>query len=331
MVTAPNYESIGYADINDNYLGPFFVIGANQTPFLSMMGGIRGYKPAPGFSYPMEQYTLLESATQAVYSEADSVAGAQTPTTYGKAQGLNTCQIMQRNITVSYAKAAERLRIAGVTYSTPQEFMQEELDFQTEMAMRQMAIDFEFSCLQGTYLTRTDSSTATTTGGICTAIEAAGTSAGFTAEDAGNSGESGAALTKAMVDSCVKKMADAGAPMTNMVIFAGSYQIQALSDLYGWSPVGGPGEGLGGIRVNRLMTQFFEADVVFAPQMRVDDILFCDIDKCQIRGAEVPGKGAIFVEPKGKTGASDQYQLIAHLGMDYGDTRFHGLIYDLDY
>lgn len=331
MVTSPNYASITYTDNTNNYLGPFFVIGANQTPFLSMMGGIRGYKPAPGFSYPMDQYTLLEAATQAVVSEDDAVAGTQTPTTYGKAQGLNTCQIMQRNITVSYAKAAERLKIAGVTYSTPQEFMQDELDFQTEMALRQMAVDFEFSCLQGTYLTRSDGSTATATGGICTGIEAAGTSTGFTAEDAGTSNDPGSALTKAMVDSCVKKMADAGAPMTNMVCFAGSYQIQALSDLYGWAPIGGPGAGLGGVRVNSLMTQFFECPVVFAPQMRVDDILFCDIDKCQIRGAEVPGLGAMFVEPKGKTGAAYQYQLISHLGMDYGDTRFHGLIYDLDY
>jgi hypothetical protein len=324
MVTSPNYDAITQTDNANNYLGPFFVIGANQTPFLSMMGGLRGYKPAPGFSYPMDQYTLLETAAQNVYSEDDAIAGAQTPRTYGKAQGLNTAQIMQRNITVSYAKAAERLKIAGVTYSTPQEFMQSELDFQTEMAMKQMAVDFEFSCLQGTYLTRTNSTTATTTGGICTGIETAGTGTGFTATHGAES-----ALTKAMVDACSKQMADAGAPMSNMVIFAGSYQIQQLSDLYGWSPVGGTGAGLGGVRVNRLMTQFFEADVVFAPQMRTDDILFCDIDKCQIRGVEVPGKGAMFIEPKGKTGAADQFQLIAHLGMDYGDSRFHGLIYDL--
>jgi len=325
MVTVPNYASITYTDNSANYLGAFYVIGANQTPFLSMMGGIRGMKPAPGFSYPMDQYTLLEAATQGAVSEDDAVAGAQTPTTYGKAQGLNTAQIMQRNITVSYAKSAERLKIAGVTYSTPQEFMQAELDFQTEMAMKQMAIDFEWSCLQGVYLTRTDGSTATATGGICTGIETAGTGTGFTAVDAG----AGADLTKAMVDEVSKKMADAGAPMTRPVIFAGSFQIQALSDLYGWSPVGGPGAGLGGVRVNKLMTQFFEAEVVFAPHMRADDILIADMDKCQIRGVPVPGKGAMFVEPKGKTGAADVFQLIAHLGMDYGDTRFQGLIYDL--
>lgn len=310
-----------------NYLGPLFVVGQNQTPFITRMGGIRGFKPAPGFEYAMEQYSSLEAAGQTVVGEDDSVTGTAGLMSYTKAQRTNTCQIMYRNIAVSYAKAAERLKLSGVAYSTPQEYMQAELDFQTTMAWMQLAVDMEFSCLQGTYLTKTDNTTHATTGGICTAIETAAT----TAVDAGTSGVAGSELTKAMVDSCAKKMADAGAPMTNMVCFAGSYQVQALSDLYGWSPVGGSGAGLGGIRVNRLMTQFFECDVVFTPHMRVDDVLFADMDKCQLRGLEVPGKGAAFVEPKGKTGASENYQLYAQLGMDYSDPTFHGLIYDLYY
>jgi hypothetical protein len=309
-----------------NYLGPLFVLGANQTPFLTMMGGLRGYKPAPGFEFAMEQYASLEAASQAVVGEDDSVTGSAGLHSYTKAQGTNTCQIMYRNIAVSYAKASSRAQISGVTYSTPQEFMQAELDFQTEMALKQLAVDMEFSCLQGTYQTKTDATTHAATGGFGPTLE----TAALNVVDAGTSGQDAAALTKAMIDTCSKKMADAGAPMTNMVIFGGSFQIQALSDLYGWAPVGGAGAGLGGVRVNRLLTQFFEADVVFAPHMRTDDLLMIDMDKCQLRGLEVPGKGAVFVEPKGKTGASELYQLYAQLGFDYGDASFHGLIYDLD-
>ena len=47
-------SGITYTDSVNNYLGPLFVIGANQTPFLTMMGGMRGYQPAPGFEYTME-------------------------------------------------------------------------------------------------------------------------------------------------------------------------------------------------------------------------------------------------------------------------------------
>jgi hypothetical protein len=138
-----------------------------------------------------------------------------------------------------------------------------------------------------------------------------------------------AKLSKAKIDDLSKLMADYGAPMTNPVIFCGSYQMQKLSDLYGWSPIGGAGAGLGGVRVNRLMTQFFEADVVFDPQMTATTLLIADMDKVQLRGLEVPGKGAIVVEPKGKTGAADAYQLYAQLGLDYSDPDFHGIIYGL--
>lgn len=316
-----NYAAAALDNSNyPNYLGPLFVIGANQTPFLNMIGGLRGYKPAPGFLYAMEQYASLVAASQAVESEDHSVTGTAGLESYAKAQATNTCQIMYRQIAVSYAKASTRLALSGVAYSTPQEFMQAELDFQTEMAMKQLAVDLEYSLLQGTYAVKTDNTSHAATRGMCEAIENYGN-----VVDAGTA----TALSKAAVDSVSKKMADAGAPMTNMVIFAPSFQMQALSDLYGWSPVGGSGIGLGGVRVNRLMTQFFEADVVFAPQMPTDSLLFADMDKVSLRGLEVPGKGAVFVEPKGKQGASDVYQLYAQLGLDYSDATFHGLIHDL--
>jgi hypothetical protein len=314
-----NASSIDYTDTTSNYLGIMRVIGANQTPFTGMIGGLRGYKPAPGFEFPMEQYVSLESASQNTVAESTAVAGTGTPKTYVKAQRTNTAQIMYYPIEVSYAKASERLKIAGVTYSTPQEVMEDELDFQTRMTLMQLAVDLEYSCLQGAYTTKTAYNTNAKTRGIIEAVEA-----GNNKVDASN-----ASLTKAMVDSVSKKMADAGAPMTNPVIFAGSFQMQKLSDLYGWSPIGGAGAGLGGVRVNRIMTQFFEADVVFAPQMPTDTILFADMDKIQIRGVEVPGKGAIIVEPKGKVGAADSYQLYAQLGLDYSDPSFHGDIYGL--
>jgi hypothetical protein len=314
-----NPSSITYTDQTSNYLGPLFVVGANQTPFLSMMGGMRGYKSAPGFEFAMEQYASLEAAAQRTVSEATAVAGTGTPRTYAKAQRTNTIQIMRYPIEVSYAKGAERLKLAGLAYSQTQDIMQSELDFQTEMTLKQLAVDVEMSCLQGTYVTKSANTDNSTTRGIIEAVTAGHCKVNAAA----------ASLTKAHMDSLSKLMADYGAPVTAPVIFAGSFQMQALSDLYGWSPVGGAGAGLGGVRVNRLITQFFEADVVFAPLMPTTAILVADMDKCQLRGLEIPQKGAIFNEPLGKVGAADAYQLMAHIGMDYSDPDFHGLIYGL--
>jgi hypothetical protein len=319
-----NTTGVDYTDSTANYLGTLYVIGENRTPALSMIGGMRGYKPAPGFEYPMEQYVALETASQRTVSESDAVAGTATQRTYVKAQRTNSAQIGYYPIEVSYAKASERLKIAGVTYSTPQEVMEDELDFQTRMTLMQMAIDLERTIMQGTYVTKAAYNTNSTTRGLIEAAEGGTSSGGTNYKDA-----SSADLTKALVDEVVKKIADSGAPMTQPYMFANSFQIMKLSELYGWSPVGGAGTGLGGIRVERIMTDFFEFNVVFDAQMPTDTILFADMDKVQLRGVEVPGKGAIILEEKGKVGASESYQLYYQLGLDYGDPNFHGSLYAL--
>lgn len=319
-----NTTGINYTDTTSNYLGTLYVIGENRTPALSMIGGMRGYKPAPGMEYAMEQYAALESAAQRTTAESDAVAGTNTSRVYVKAQRTNTAQIMYYTVPVSYAKASERLKIAGLAFSTPQEVMEDELDFQTRMTLMQMALDLEYSILQGTYVTKAAYNTNAKTRGLIEAAEG-GTSSGGT----NYTNASSAALSKDLIDGVVKKIADSGAPMTKPVIFCNSFQIQKLSELYGWSPVGGAGTGLGGVRVDRLLTDFYEFDVVFDAQMPTDTLLFADMDKVQLRGVEVPGKGAIILEEMAKTGAAWKYQIYAQLGLDYGDPNFHGSLYGL--
>lgn len=313
-----------YTDTTANYLGPLYVIGENRTPALTMIGGMRGYKPAPGFEYAMEQYAALETAAQRTQTEQTAVAGTTTQRTYVKAQRTNAAQIMPYIIEVSYAKASERLKLAGLSYSTAQEVMEAELDFQTRMTMMQLALDLEYSIIQGTYVTKSAYNANSKTRGLIEAAEGGTSSGGTNYTDA-----SAGALSKLLVDGIVKKIADSGAPMTKPVIFAGSFQLGKLSDLYGWSPVGGPGAGLGGVRVERLITQFYEFDVVFDPQMPADTLLFADMDKVSLRGVEVPGKGAIFIEPLAQSGAAWKYQLYAQIGLDYSDPNFHGSLYNL--
>ena len=319
-----NTTGVDYTDSTSNYLGALYVVGENRTPALTMIGGMRGYKPAPGFEFAMEQYVALESAAQRTVHEGNAVSGTATQRTYVKAQRTNTAQIGYYPIVVSYAKASERLKLAGVSYNTPAEVMEAELDFQTRMTLMQMAVDLEYSILQGTYLTKSAYDANSTTRGLIEAAEGGTSSGGLNYTDA-----SSAALTKALVDGVVKKIADSGAPMTRPVMFANSFQIMKLSELYGWSPVGGSGTGLGGIKVERVLTDFFEFEVVFDAYMPTDTILFADMDKVQLRGVEVPGKGAIILEEKASTAASTNYMLYYQLGLDYSDPNFHGSLYGL--
>ncbi len=55
---------MAYTDRADvNYLGNLFLIGANQTPFLNMIGGLTGGKSYNSFQFPLAQPWSLSTAT----------------------------------------------------------------------------------------------------------------------------------------------------------------------------------------------------------------------------------------------------------------------------
>jgi hypothetical protein len=92
-----------------NYVGELYMIGANQTPFLNMIGGLQGgmTKLVGSFDFSLAQPWNLESAAQPAITETASLT-APTPVTYVRGQDVNTVQIFQRQVSVSYAKQSSR-------------------------------------------------------------------------------------------------------------------------------------------------------------------------------------------------------------------------------
>lgn len=304
------------------FIGPHIVLGANQTPFLERINaaGLSGYKPVPGEEFALDVYSSLETAAQAVVTEANAVAGTGTTIGYVRAQHTNYIQTMLRNIEVSYKTMSNRAKMAGIYYNDPELMKEAELNFQVRMNMQQLLVNMEFSCFQGVAVAPSGSTTAVATRGL---VATGSTDGGIqTNKIAGGS----AALTVAKIDEMVKSMADNGAPFTDPVIFCGSYQKAKLSKLYGWSPVGAPGSGVGGVNVEVIETDFARIPVVFAPKMLATAIACVEMSECKLAGWEVPGKGAVFLEQKGKVGAGEKYQLYAQLGLEYGEESHHGSI-----
>src|SRR6056297_817479 len=95
-----------------NYVGELFLIGANQTPFLNMIGGLSGGKQYAAFDFPTAQPWALNSASQPAVDENTS-ATAPTATTYVRGQDSNTVQIFHQAVNVSYAKQATSRVIAA--------------------------------------------------------------------------------------------------------------------------------------------------------------------------------------------------------------------------
>jgi hypothetical protein len=298
---------MAYTDREDlNYLGELFLVGAYQTPFLNMAGGMNGEnaKVTRSFQFPVASPWSLTSASQPAITEAASVS-SNTATTVTRAQDLNTVQIFQETIEVSHAKLSTYGEISGLsaTETTAEQMVKNELEFQKMAHMRQIAIDMDYSFLNGAYQAASDSSTAAKTRGILTAATTNAVNA------------SSAALSKSLIDSLLRDMAANGAVFENMVFFVNAFQKQKLSDIYGYAP---EDRMVGGVNIKQIETDFAQIGVVYAPNVPAASLLCADMNYVSAVTCPVPGKGTMFYEDLGQTAASQKGQLYGQFGIDYG-------------
>jgi hypothetical protein len=303
-----------------NYTGELYLIGANQTPFLNMIGGLQGgrIRTVRDFQFPLAQPWALESAAQPNITETASLT-APTPWTYVRGQDVNTVQIFQRQVSISYVKMSVAGQITAdattkLVDGTEPQPVQNELDFQINAHMRQIAVDVEYTFLNGTYSQATNAGVAALTRGIVTAATTSKVNA------------AAATLTKALFDSLLRTMAAAGAQFINPVVFCNAFQKQKLSDIYGYAP---QDRNVGGVNIKQIETDFAMLGVVWAPQMVTSVLLIADLNFCSPVFCPVPNKGVLFYEELARTGASEKGQIYGQIGLDYGPEEMHGQLYGL--
>jgi hypothetical protein len=301
---------MAYADRNDlNYLGQLFIIGKKQTPLWSMMGSTGRAKQSTSFSFPIAQPWSLSNASQNTQSEA-TAAAAGTPTTYTRAQDVNTIQIMKYDYEVSYAKQSTYGEISGVAIAGGVQPVTDEMTFQRNAAMLQMAIDIEYSFLQGTYVAAATSATNATTRGLEEAISTNAVAAGSVD------------LSKAIMQDLFKTVADSGNWGENMILLANSFQKQAISDIYGYAPAD---RNVGGVDIMNIETDFGRVGVVYANQMSTDTVLMVNMDV--LFPVFCPYKGELISDtPTAITAAKEGGFLYTQIGLDYGPEEYHGKI-----
>jgi hypothetical protein len=300
---------MAYTDRADlNYLGDLFLIGANQTPFLNMIGGTTGGKSYSHFQFPLAQPWALSSASQNTQSEA-TAAAAGTPTTITRAQDYNVAQIMKYDVSTTYAKQSTTGEFSGIQVLGDQP-VQDELAFQKSAALRQMAIDMEYSFLQGTF---TDSSTPATNQ----------TTRGIVAGTTTNAVAAGSAdLTKDMIQELLRTMAGTGSQFINSVIFVNAFQKQALSDIYGYAP---EDRNVGGVNIKQIETDFATLGVVYAPQMTASALLIAEMSVCSPVFVPYNGQAVSFTDTA-VTAAQKGGFWYTQVGLDYGPEEYHGKI-----
>lgn len=312
---------MAYTDTEDlNYRGELFLIGAYQTPFLSMMGGIGAGMRSNSFIFPLAQPYGLSAASQPAITEAVSAA-AGTPTTITRSQETNTVQIFKYDAAVSFVKQSQFGIMSGINTSAENP-VTDELTFQKQGQLYQMAIDMEYSFLNGAFADSSGSATtAAKTRGIITAST--------TNTVAGGS----AALTKAMVNEVLREMATNGAKFQNCVIFVNAFQKQKLSDIYGYAP---QDRNIGGLNVKTIETDFATMGVVYDPFVPAGTLLIADMAVCnpvfvpisfngEDFSTDMAGSDVLWV-PTAITSAQKGGFWFAQAGINYGPKEYHGTI-----
>ena len=303
-----------------NYTGELYLIGANQTPFLNMIGGLQGgrVRTVGDFEYPLAQPYALEAASQPAITETASLT-APTPWTYVRGQDKNTVQIFQRQVSVSYAKQSVTGQVTadgttGLVDINDNQPVANERDFQIAAHMRQLSVNIDYTFLNGQYQQATSAAVAAKSRGIITAATTNTVNA------------AGAALDKDLIDTLLRTMATNGAEFVNTVIFVNAFQKQKITNIYGYAP---EDRNVGGMNIKQIETDFAILGIVWAPNVPAATLLIGDLAVCAPVFLPVPEKGVLFYEELSKTGASEKGQIYGQIGLDYGPEEYHGTITNL--
>jgi hypothetical protein len=297
-------------DTTFNYLGDLFLVGNYKTPFLNMIGGMMGNrsKKTASMIFPVAQpYTLGSAAVPAITEDALVASG--NATTRARGIDYNTVQIFRETVEVSDLRQAAWGELTTLSAVGDQP-VKDEFAFQKMAALKEMGTDMELAFLTGAYAAATGSDTAAQTNGIITACTTNTTAAG------------NVYITKALIDGAVKEMAANGAVFESMTLFANSWNINALNDLYGYAP---EDRKIGGTNVTKIITPFCEMNVVYDPFVTAGTILIADMNYCY--PVFMLNKGqAVRYDDLARVSGATKGEFIAFAGLDYGPEEYHGTI-----
>lgn len=154
-----------------NYVGELFGLTPTDTPLLSAIGGLTGGGMTTASEFEWQTYDLRDPS-QRVRAEG---AAAPTSEERVRANVRNVCEIHQEKVSVSYTKQAATGQMAtpssapyrGVPGTNP---VGDELNWQVAQALKQIALDVNFSFINGAYNNPTDNTTNRKSRGLLAAI-----------------------------------------------------------------------------------------------------------------------------------------------------------------
>jgi len=304
-----------------NYVGELFQTSTVDTPFLSAIGGLTGGERVNSVMFTWETTDL-----RVADNTRQRLEGANAPGAEGRTRSAlyNVVEIHQEALAISYTKLAATGQYAstGGTAGTNTQGLDEvnrinELDFQVNAHLKQIARDLEKQFLTGTFAHPADNLTPRKTRGLLSAIST------------NVSAAAAAPLTAKMVNDLAQTIYDNGGIQegeTRTIIVPSNLKRNLTTLFVTQKGFVEPTRNVGGVSLDTIYTDFGQFNVMVDRYMPTDTLAIVSLEECAPVFLEVPGKGFLFVEPLAKTGSAENYQIYGEIGLKYGNELKHGKI-----
>lgn len=316
----PGITGMGTTFDLPNFVGDLFNISPEETPFLSAIGGLTGGLPAYDVRFEWQFYDLRDPS-----ASRQRLEGAAAPTAENRVRqnAMNVVEIHQEAASVSYTRQAVMNRGNFGTLGRGASPVADELRWQVDQQLKEIARDVELGFIVGSYAYPSDNATPRKTRGLLEAIatNVKDMAGGVPDKDDINElfqigyvhgGFAEGETRTLLVGPAMKRH------LTQLFLAVGSTE----------GVMQPPTRNVGGVSLTTIETDFGTANLMTNRYVPDGTIIAVSLEECAPRILEVPGKGFLFVEPLGTTGSSSDVQVYGEIGLQYGNERKHAKLVD---
>ncbi|MCP3800327.1 DUF5309 domain-containing protein [Allokutzneria sp. A3M-2-11 16] len=318
----PGIAAIANTFNTPNFVGELFALTPADTPFLSAIGGLTGGKRATATLHQWQAYDL-----RAPEANRQRVEGAPAPPPESRVRYNmhNVVEIHQESVGITYTRQAATGQFAGTGSAHPHQAavggtnpVAAELDWQTRQALTQIARDVEVSFITGTFQNPADNTKPRRTRGILEAT---------TSNVITNSTPK--PLTETIVLDLLQTVWTSGGIQNSetATLMCNAWQKRMLTTIFiTQKNYREQSRNVGGVALTTIETDFGRLNIALNRHFPADVVSVLSLDQCAPVILEIPGKGFLFSEPLGRSGASDVAQIYGEIGLEYGNEKAHGKI-----
>lgn len=153
-----------------NYVGELFAASPEDTPFLSAIGGLTGGESVGSSVIQWEGYDLRDADDSRQRTEGADATALEARARFSAS---NVLEIHQEAVAVSYTKLGATRQVGsgtGATQVTADTVPADELAWQVEQKLKEVARDIEKAFLTGVFSQPTTNATPRKTRGLINAI-----------------------------------------------------------------------------------------------------------------------------------------------------------------